>query len=140
MFRVWTDSPRTKTGGRVRVRDMAIRAGGIDVSESRAGDRNRERETAKVEKEAEARAACRQRIIDVVTEMGEVSAVRLRSEVDGSRTTKTEEIDALVHDGVLVIGHHGSQTLYRLAAPHKALSNAADRSAPEVGASIERDG
>ena len=107
---------------------------------SGADDRNRARGTAKDEKEAEARAACRQRIVDVVTEMGEVSAVRLRSEVDGSRTTKTEEINALVHDGVLVIGHHGRQTLYRLAAPDKARGSSPECPAPEVGASIERDG
>ena len=87
------------------------------MAEPGAGERNRERDTTKAARDAESRAACRQRIVDVVTEMGEVSAVRLRSEVDGSQTTKTEEIDALVYEGVLVIGHHGRQTLYRLAAP-----------------------
>ena len=94
-----------------------IRAGGgIDVQGSKAQNEKYAHEIARAGKKAEAREACRQRIIDVVTEMGEVSAGRLRSEVGGKPATASAQINALVTDGVLVIGHNGRQTLYRLGA------------------------
>ncbi len=83
---------------------------------SRAHDNEQGHDEREIAQGRAAREACRQRIIDVVTEMGEVSAGRLRSEVEDRASTVSAEINALVNAGVLVIGHKGSQTLYRLRA------------------------
>src|ERR1700689_2335535 len=95
-----------------------VRGGGIDVSGSAAHTRkmgdDKQRSGESAGAAAEAR---RQRIVAVVTEMGEVTAGRLRAEVGGRTATAYADLAALLNDGTLIVEHKGRKMLYRLASP-----------------------
>jgi DNA-binding transcriptional ArsR family regulator len=99
--------------------------GGIDGRASVAHTRNMGGERRESADAAFAAAeARRQRILAVVTEMGEVSAGRMRSEV-GGRATTYADLTALVNDGALTVERKGRKVLYRLATPATRSENLA---------------
>ncbi len=100
--------------------------GGIDASWCAAHTRKMGDEQRQGREGAGAAAEIRrQRILAVVTEMGEVSAGRLRAEVGGRTATAYADLTALVNDGTLDVGRKGRKVLYRLAAPGTRTENPA---------------